>query len=84
MDENRKYKDETVLEEIKKVIAKREDGEKIEIHAQIKDEGAVIEVFKDSEEKNESKNACEYCEEHEVQRAAEDFLTFLEKILTRG
>ena len=84
MDKNRKYKDETVLEEIKKVIAKREDGEKMEIHAQIKDEGATIEVFKDSKDKNKNEDACECCEEHEVQRAAEDFLTFLEKILTRG
>lgn len=84
MDENRKYKDETVLEEIKKVIAKREDGEKMEIHAQIKDEGAVIEVFKDSEEKNKNEDTCACCEEYKVQNAAEDFLTFLEKILTRG
>lgn len=84
MDENRKYKDETVLEEIKKVIAKRKNGEKIEIHAQIKDEGAVIEVFKGSEEKNKNEDVCTCCEEHEVQNAAEDFLTFLEKILTRG
>ena len=84
MDENRKYKDKAILEEIKKVIAKREDGEKMEIHAQIKDEGAVIEVVKSSNKKLKEENICECNEECKNKNSAEDFLTFLEKILTRG
>ena len=84
MDENRKYKDKAILEEIKKVIEKRENDTDIEMHIEIKDEGAVIEVVKSSNKKLKEENICECNEKCKNKNSAEDFLTFLEKILTRG
>ena len=84
MDENRKYKDKAILEEIKKVIEKRENDTDIEMHIEIKDEGAVIEVVKSSNKKLKEENIYECNEECKNKNSAEDFLTFLEKILTRG
>ena len=56
MDENRKYKDKAILEEIKKVIEKRENDTDIEMHIEIKDQGAVIEVVKSSNKKLKEEN----------------------------
>ena len=54
------------------------------MHIEIKDEEAVIEVVKSSNKKLKEENICECNEECKNKNSAEDFLTFLEKILTRG